>query len=263
MRPSLKHFPRDERHIEDVYAYYEKLPMRPRINVAAYWLMGKVLKPHVSQADPQRTSEHLKSGGVILLAGNHLSAFDPFVLAGAIGTQKNWRPIGRNGRAIAKISLYRGNYRPVAGLISRLGGIPAARDKDDSTALGTLSRERLVALNTRLVARGQHHLVYPQGTRVKEGDPFTLAGDPKTGVGRIAVTAAQAIMSGNDSEAPSSVGVLPLAIHYPNGSRNALIHSEPLIPVTGTENPRTLTFEIVAGIQSALDVLATGKQHAG
>ncbi len=255
MRPSLRKFPSSEAHVEKVYAHYEERRVHPYLNSRAYWLMGKVLRPHVSHTNAPAITEYLSEGGVLMLAGNHRSGFDPFVLAGAVGTDEVLKPIGRRGRAIAKISLFQGAYRPLAGVISFLGGIPAARDSDNDTPLGRLAREKLVELNTGLVANGQHHLVYPQGTRSREGDPFLLAGKPKTGVGRIAVGAAQELEALPAVDNPAAVAILPLAIHYPRGHSQARIHTEELIPVSAMMDPFQLTMDTVAGIQNALNHL--------
>ncbi len=257
MRESLKHFPESREQIDTVYGQYNDQVIHPRLTMAAYHLMGIALKHHITHQNPEAITEHLNNNGVLVMGSNHYSAFDPFGFAGSVSRDPVLKRIGYNGRAIAKIPLFRN--RAKGWFISFAGGIPGVRQEDDSSELGDYARMRQVETSTELVARGQHHLVFIQGTRRREGDPYILSGKPKTGIGRIATGAAQLIAE-SDEPYPSSVAVLPQASAYPKGRRHGEIYTGELIHVTADMDPYDLTSIAAEGIQSCLDHLR--EQHA-
>ena len=135
------------------------------VNPAAYWAARAVLQPlfHLYFRLRRTGVEHVPRRGPVILASNHRSFLDPFVIA--VMTR---RPI----YFVAKRELFRS--RPVAWLLSALGAFPIERGSSDREAMATAKA---------ILARGDGVLIFPEGTRVRSGPP----GRPKRGVGRLAL----------------------------------------------------------------------------
>src|SRR5262245_42905319 len=108
-------------------------------------------------------TEHLPRRGPLLLACNHRSFLDPFV----IGTLTR-RPV----YYMAKRELFR--HRVVAWLLNSLGAFPVDRGAGDEQAIDTARA---------ILARGGCVVLFPEGTRVRPGP----LGEPRRGVGRLAL----------------------------------------------------------------------------
>ena len=121
--------------------------------------------------------EHARMKGGMIVASNHRSFLDPFV----IGALLPWR---RRMQFLAKVELF--EKRWIGWLLSRLGAFPIRRGQSDETAMETA---RLI------VDRGGTVVVFPEGTRIRSGS----LGRPKRGVGRLALE--------------TGAAVLPVAVH--------------------------------------------------
>jgi glycerol-3-phosphate dehydrogenase (NAD(P)+) len=108
--------------------------------------------------------EHIPKEGPVILASNHRSFFDPFV----IGTM-TWRPV----YYVAKQELFTYN-RLLSWLLNALGAFPVARGASDQE---TIETARVI------LGRGDIVLMFPEGTRTRPGS----LGKPKRGVGRLAL----------------------------------------------------------------------------
>jgi 1-acyl-sn-glycerol-3-phosphate acyltransferase len=109
--------------------------------------------------------EHAKVKGGLIVAANHRSFLDPFVIGATL-------PWGRPMNYVAKQELF-GNPLQ-AWFLSRLGAFPIRRGESD---LESMETARLI------VERGGTVCIFPEGTRHRRG---TL-GNPKRGVGRLAL----------------------------------------------------------------------------
>jgi glycerol-3-phosphate dehydrogenase (NAD(P)+) len=108
--------------------------------------------------------EHIPKEGPVILAANHRSFFDPFV----IGTM-TWRPV----YYVAKKELFTYN-RLLSWLLNALGAFPVDRGASDQDTIETARQ---------ILARGDILLMFPEGTRTRPG----ALGKPKRGVGRMAL----------------------------------------------------------------------------
>lgn len=108
--------------------------------------------------------EHIPTTGPVILAANHRSFFDPFV----IGTMTR-RPV----YYVAKQELFTYN-RLLSWLLNALGAFPVARGAGDAETIETAKT---------ILGRGEIVLMFPEGTRTRPGS----LGQPKRGVGRLAL----------------------------------------------------------------------------
>lgn len=134
-------------------------------NPVVYWPARAVLEPFFLTFWRLRRlgREHIPESGPFILAANHRSFLDPFVIAVMVR-----RPIF----FMAKRELFA--HPLVAWLLSALGAYPIARRTSDREAMAT----------TRAVLeRGDGVLIFPEGTRTRPGP----LGRPHRGVGRLAL----------------------------------------------------------------------------
>jgi len=135
------------------------------VNPFLYWTLRAILVPFfLIYFRMQRIgTEHLPRRGPLLLASNHRSFLDPFV----IGTLVR-RPV----YYMAKRELFQN--RLVAWLLNGLGAFPVDRGAGDAQAMETARA---------ILARGDCVVLFPEGTRVRPGP----LGAPRKGVGRLAL----------------------------------------------------------------------------
>jgi glycerol-3-phosphate dehydrogenase (NAD(P)+) len=108
--------------------------------------------------------EHIPADGPVILASNHRSFFDPFV----IGTITR-RPV----YYLAKQELFAYN-RLMSWLLNALGAFPVDRGAGDQESIETAKI---------ILGRGEIVLMFPEGTRTRPGP----LGKAKRGVGRLAL----------------------------------------------------------------------------
>ncbi len=135
------------------------------VNPVLYWLVRAVLLPffllYFRLARLGR--EHIPPCGPALLAANHRSFLDPFVI-GALAR----RPV----YYMAKRELFESRWQ--AWLLNSLGAFPVDRGRSDEQAMATARA---------ILERGDCVVIFPEGTRVRSGP---LA-HPHRGVGRLAL----------------------------------------------------------------------------
>ncbi|HEU4658210.1 MAG TPA: 1-acylglycerol-3-phosphate O-acyltransferase [Capillimicrobium sp.] len=135
------------------------------VNPLVYWVVRALFQPffHLYFRMSRVGREHVPQDGPMIIAANHRSFLDPFV----IGTLVR-RPI----YFVAKKELFR---KPlVAWFLNSLGAFPIDRGNADGDAMAT-ARE--------ILERGDVVVIFPEGTRVRPG----ALGRPKRGVGRLAL----------------------------------------------------------------------------
>jgi 1-acyl-sn-glycerol-3-phosphate acyltransferase len=138
---------------------------RRGVNPFLYWMVRAVIQPffHLYFRMSRIGREHVPQEGPVIIAANHRSFLDPFV----IGTLVR-RPV----YFVAKKELFR---KPlIAWFLNSLGAFPIDRGNADGDAMAT-ARE--------ILEGGGVVVIFPEGTRTRPG---TL-GAPKRGVGRLAL----------------------------------------------------------------------------
>src|ERR687897_2424314 len=116
--------------------------------------------------------EHARVKGPLIVASNHRSFLDPFVIAMTL-------PWGRPLHYVAKVELFGSRWQ--GWLLNRLGAYPVRRGQSDDETL-TTSRE--------VLERGGAICIFPEGTRIRSG---SLA-RPKRGFGRLALETGAAVL---------------------------------------------------------------------
>jgi glycerol-3-phosphate dehydrogenase (NAD(P)+) len=147
---------------------HELLHKRARdrgVNRVVYYIVRAVLQPffHVYFRMVRIGREHIPGEGPVIIAANHRSFLDPFV----IGTMAR-RPL----YYVAKQELFR--HRLQSWILSSLGAFPVRRGQADGDMVDTAKA---------ILARGDIVLIFPEGTRTRPGS----LGTPKRGVGRLAL----------------------------------------------------------------------------
>jgi 1-acyl-sn-glycerol-3-phosphate acyltransferase len=140
---------------------------------SVFWLLAAVVVPLVGYFARVEIEggEKLPRTGAYIVSPNHLSNFDPLIVAVAV-----WR-LGRAPRFLAKESLFR---VPVLGAALRATGmVPVARGASSAAA-----RESIRSAET-LVEHGRGVIVYPEGSHTRDPDMWPMRG--KTGAVRLAL----------------------------------------------------------------------------
>jgi len=136
------------------------------VNPIVYWIVRAILQSFfLIYLRLRRTGrEHIPARGPAIIAANHRSFFDPFVL----GTMSRGPMY-----YVAKRELF--EYHPLlTWILSALGAFPVDRGSGDADTIRTTKE---------LLARGEIVLIFPEGHRIRPGG----LGQPHRGVGRLAL----------------------------------------------------------------------------
>jgi 1-acyl-sn-glycerol-3-phosphate acyltransferase len=167
--------PRDDAVIsDDRFERYHEYARRRGANPILYTLARALLVPFFLLwfRLERGGREHAKLKGGLIVASNHRSFLDPFV----IGALLPWR---RRMQFVAKVELFERRWQ--GWVLSRLGAFPIRRGQSDETAMETARMA---------VDRGGTVIIFPEGTRIRQGS----LGTPKRGVGRLALEAGAAVL---------------------------------------------------------------------
>lgn len=132
-----------------------------------YITLHFILKPFIKLLFPftVQGAEHLRADTPVVLCVNHTNAVDPVVLAFAL-------PRTYRLRIMAKKQLF--SIPGLNWLIRKLGAFPVDRGNNDIGA---------VKISIGALREGYSLMIFPEGTRVKEGETV----EPKSGAAMIAI----------------------------------------------------------------------------
>jgi glycerol-3-phosphate dehydrogenase (NAD(P)+) len=149
--------------VEELSEHHRRIRERG-VNPWVYWPVRVVLQPFLMiWLRLRRTGREHVPDGPVLLAANHRSFLDPFVIGCCVR-----RPL----YFVAKRELF---DRRIAGrILNALGAFPVRRGESDAESMETA---RL------LLERGEAVMIFPEGTRHRSGPLH----EPKRGVGRLAL----------------------------------------------------------------------------
>jgi 1-acyl-sn-glycerol-3-phosphate acyltransferase len=148
---------------------HEALHKRAReqgVNPFLYWVIIRPLFQlffHIYFRMSRIGREHIPDEGPVIIAANHRSFLDPFVIA----TMAR-RPM----YYVAKQELFKNRWQ--AWVLNALGAFPVRRGQGDTDMISTAKA---------ILGRGDIVLMFPEGTRTRPGS----LGKPKRGVGRLAL----------------------------------------------------------------------------
>ena len=147
---------------------YDRLHRRARergANPIVYAIVRAIFQPffHIYFRYVRIGREHIPKHGPVIVAANHRSFLDPFVIA----TMAR-RPM----YYVAKKELFRNSI--VAWFLVQLGAFPVDRGAGDGDMITTARM---------ILERGDILLMFPEGTRIRPGS----LGEPRRGVGRLAL----------------------------------------------------------------------------
>jgi 1-acyl-sn-glycerol-3-phosphate acyltransferase len=134
-------------------------------NPLVYWFVRAILQPffHIYFRLSRIGREHIPADGPVIIASNHRSFLDPFVIA----TMAR-RPM----YYMAKKELFKGSL--TSWILNALGAFPVDRGAGDAESIETAKA---------ILGRGDIVLIFPEGTRIRPG----ALGKPHRGVGRLAL----------------------------------------------------------------------------
>jgi 1-acyl-sn-glycerol-3-phosphate acyltransferase len=147
---------------------HDRLHRRTReqgANLIVYAIVRGLFQPffHIYFRMSRIGREHIPRRGPVIVAANHRSFLDPFVIA----TMAR-RPM----YYVAKKEMFASRLQ--AWFLSALGAFPVDRGASDAESIETAKA---------ILARGDIVLIFPEGTRTRPGS----LGKPKRGVGRLAL----------------------------------------------------------------------------
>jgi glycerol-3-phosphate dehydrogenase (NAD(P)+) len=138
------------------------------VNPLLYWIVRLSFQPffRLYFRMSRIGREHIPAHGPVIVAANHRSFLDPFVIACMAN-----RPM----YYVAKKELFTKRWQ--AWVLNSLGAFPVDRGASDEETIQTAKA---------ILGRGDIVLIFPEGTRIRPG----ALGRPKRGVGRLALETA-------------------------------------------------------------------------
>jgi 1-acyl-sn-glycerol-3-phosphate acyltransferase len=146
---------------------YHEFTRRHGVNRGYYLLARIFLQPFflIYFGLVRQNRENAKIKGATIVAANHRSFLDPFVIGACL-------PWGKPMNYVAKVELFEKRWQGY--FLSRLGAFPIRRGEADEKAIATAEL---------VLERGGAICIFPEGTRIRTGS----LGTPKRGVGRLAM----------------------------------------------------------------------------
>src|SRR3954466_1519691 len=160
----------------ELSAHHERARERG-VQPVVYWIVRAVLQPllQVYFRMTRVGREHVPKEGPVILAANHRSFLDPFIVGICVR-----RPV----YFVAKRELFERRWQ--GWILNALGAFPIRRGESDAESMETARQ---------ILERGDVVVIFPEGTRIRTGS----LGKAKRGVGRLVL----------ESGAP----VVPVAVH--------------------------------------------------
>ena len=146
---------------------YHEFTRRHGVNRGFYLVARILLQPFflVYFGLVRQNRDNAKIKGATIVAANHRSFLDPFVIGACL-------PWSKPMNYVAKVELFEKRWQGY--FLSRLGAFPIRRGEADEKAIATAEL---------VLERGGAICIFPEGTRIRTGS----LGTPKRGVGRLAM----------------------------------------------------------------------------
>ena len=180
---------------------YHERARRHGVNRAVYWVVRAVLQPamRIWFRLERQGRENVPRRGPLILAANHRSFLDPFVVGVCLR-----RPV----YFVAKQELFEKRWQ--GWLLNALGAFPVRRGESDEESIATAKA---------ILARGDAVVIFPEGTRIRRDG----LGRPKRGVGRMALESGAPVVP--IAPAPTTAA-LRIAVRPPSHSHWSSTHGQ-------------------------------------
>lgn len=226
---------------QEVYDYYLDHQQNRLLSKAAYAGLSLRYRPRVSYADGAREQirERLAAGGNLIIAVNHLTNKDQYILAASAWQSPLRRIIGRT-RVLAKDELF---VDPaMRRQIDLMGGIPVFRSKNHGMRAVSDAGRRMMEISAERLRRGDSLAIFPEGTCNTE-DPAVVQ-HVNSGIGHIAWRA---------MKLGATPALLHLGISYgPDSVRSASVHiGRPIAELPA--KPMEITKLVAEQLQGVVD----------
>lgn len=245
----------------EVYEYYGSREINQLVTHGMHRAAALLYHPRVTYAPEAEAmlQRHLGEGVPAILASNHINMFDQLPIAAHMTNSDVLKQMVGHTRAWAKKDyLENPVLRP---WLDAVGAMPVWRDKDiprpmtHEVRLEAIAAQRqLFSATAQCMADGAHLFVFPEGTR-NEGD-LTQLGQIQSGVGRVAVSAAERIRD-QEHHNWAKVLVAPLALWYgdnkPKGTLRPYMYIHKPFIVTPHTTPRVATARLTAAMVDSLE----------
>ena len=160
-----------------------------------YRIAGSTFPLLVGWRTRWRGTEHVPAGGFVL-AANHISSVDPFVLGMPLWPDR--RPV----RYMAKAELFN---RWLAWAMRAIGTFPVRRGEADADAMRTA---------LQLLRSGEIVGMFPEGTRARKGLRKKFTPEPHAGTARIALNAGVPLVPAAITGTDRLLGKGPITIAF-------------------------------------------------
>jgi 1-acyl-sn-glycerol-3-phosphate acyltransferase len=169
--------PVTNQNIPEVYDFYQNNPVNVPFAKFAHRMFSAVFRSEVSMWDEsaeEYLDESLKNGAQFILAANHRTEFDQYVIASLPIKVSSLRQLMGRTFIPTKTELFRDDkkiYRARRWAIDQLGAVPTYRAKnfkDIDDPDKKVATDLLLDVSIERMNNGQHMAIFPEGTRNKD-----------------------------------------------------------------------------------------------
>jgi len=226
------------RNFEEVYDYYTQYQQPKMGAYLGHKAMSLAFRPSVKYAKgaERKIQDIIDSNGRLVVALNHLSDNDQYVVSAMALREKVFRPIVGNTFIQSKEILFHHPNKAVRPLLRRgvdvMGAIPAFRKKDvssENTDLRRQATDRMFETSITKINNGQHMAIFPEGARNKEQPGIVQELKPGIAV----------VLGGIATNL--DVGIVPIGFTYEGKKHNPSMWVEEPLPLQCFEGESFMT----------------------
>ncbi len=237
------------RNHEAVYDYYAQYKQPIAGAYIGHKVMSLMFRPNVEYASgaEEAIEDILHEDGRLVVAVNHLSDNDQYVVSSMALREKAFRPMVGNTFIQSKEILFHHPNKLLRPVLRRgvdaMGAIPAFRKKDVNTEDTDLRRQatnRMLQTSIQKLNNGQHMAIFPEGTRNQE-QPDVVQ-ELKPGICAVLGGVASNLM----------VGIVPIGFTYQGDRRHPQMWVDTPIVYSGQDN-NVLLADLHDSLQHSVD----------
>lgn len=234
---------------EVVYDYYTQYS-QPKVGAyIGHKAMSLMFRPNIEYTEgaQQAVEDILDNDGRLVVALNHLSDNDQYVVSAMALREQTFRPMVGNTFIQSKEVLFHHPNKLLRPLLRRgvdvMGAIPAFRKKDvgeEDTDLRRQATNRMLQTSIQKLNNGQHMAIFPEGTRNKE-QPDVVQ-ELKPGICTVLGGVASNLL----------VGIVPIGFTYEGDKRRSEMWVDGPIIYSGQDN-NVLLADLRDSLQYSVD----------